>query len=150
MIQLFVRNKPALTFTRVLVLLMLTAPVFFSCEEDDTVTKKPLSNALNKIMPLGASRVEGDRPEFESFRYELWKQLVDGDWDFDYIGTMTDDASYPELPDMPFDPDHEGRGGFTAGDIVAGIHEWLENAGTPDIVLFSSPGGNECIDWFAL
>ncbi|TRX51202.1 hypothetical protein FNH22_24735 [Fulvivirga sp. M361] len=141
MIHLFVRNKSVSTFTRVLALLMFTGLVFFSCGDDDTVTKKPLSNALNKIMPLGASRVEGARPEFESFRYELWKQLVDGDWDFDYIGTMTDDASYPGLSDIAFDPDHEGRGGFTAGEILSGINGWLENAGTPDIVLFSSPGG---------
>ncbi len=47
-------------------------------------------------MPLGASKVKGARPNFESYLYNLWKKLVDGAWDFDFIGTMTDPASYPE------------------------------------------------------
>ena len=43
-----------------------------SCgDDDDGVANKPPSASLNKIMPLGASRVEGARPEYESYRYEL-------------------------------------------------------------------------------
>ena len=96
-------------------------------------------------MPLGASRVEGARPGYESFRYELWKLLVDGAWDFDYIGTMDDPAEYPSYANMDFDDDHEGRGGWTSGEILGGIDEWLAEAGAPDIVLFSSPGGNDAL-----
>lgn len=106
---------------------------------------KPRSTSLNKILPLGASRVEGDRPEFESFRFELWKLLVKGGWEFDYIGTMTDPASYPDYSNMRFDADHEGRGGWTSGQILSGIREWLDANGAPDIVLFSSPGGNDAL-----
>lgn len=96
-------------------------------------------------MPLGASRVEGARPFYESFRYELWKLLQAGDWEFDYVGTQTDDASYPTFQGQTFDPDHEGRGGWTSGEILEGIEGWLSTTGAPDIVLFSSPGGNDAL-----
>ena len=39
------------------------------------------STSKNKILPLGASRVEGARPDFESYRYELWKLLEEGGWE---------------------------------------------------------------------
>ncbi|NJK82714.1 MAG: hypothetical protein HC892_11625 [Saprospiraceae bacterium] len=100
-------------------------------------------------MPLGASRVEGASPAFESFRYELWKSLVAGGWDFDYIGTRTDKFSYEGIPDLPFDPDHEGRGGWTSGEILKGIGSWIRAVGAPDIVLFSSPGGNDILNGLA-
>ncbi|MDW3192497.1 MAG: GDSL-type esterase/lipase family protein [Cytophagales bacterium] len=114
------------------------------CSEEET--SKPVSDSINKIMPLGASRVEGDRPEYESFRFELWLLLTDGNWDFDYMGTRTDGGSYPAIRDKPsFDRNHEGRGGWTSGDILEGIDGWLAETGAPDIVLFSSPGGNDAL-----
>ena len=116
------------------------------CGDDDQTDGKPPNTSLNKIMALGASRVEGARPEFESFRYELWQQLVANEWDFDYIGTQTDEASYDDLNGEPFDRDHEGRGGWTSGEILAGLEGWLDAVGTPDIVLFSSPGGNDLLN----
>lgn len=100
-------------------------------------------SSINHIMALGASRVEGDRPEFESYRYELWKRLVDGGWNFDLIGTQCDLASYPSHSGLSFDFNHEGRGGYTSGQILEGIEGWLDSAGAPDIVLLSSPGGND-------
>ncbi|GAB5410434.1 MAG: hypothetical protein BalsKO_27990 [Balneolaceae bacterium] len=96
-------------------------------------------------MPLGASRVEGARPVFESYRYELWKLLVDGGWEFDFIGTKKDDFPYEDYAELSFDNDHEGRSGFTSVQILAEIEEWIEIAGAPDIVLFSSPGGNDIL-----
>lgn len=108
--------------------------------------QKPLSNSINKIMPLGASRVEGDRPEFESYRYELWKELIKNGWTFDFIGTRSDEASYPTFNGKGFDSDHEGRGGWTSGQILKGLGGWLRLTGPPDIVLFSSPGGNDALE----
>ena len=139
-------QRPTSLFATLLLVLLLSS--FSGCKDDDGSASecKPTSTSINIIMPLGASRVEGDRPEFESFRYELWKQLVDGGWDFDYIGSRTDLASYPDYAGLSFDPDHEGRGGWTSGQILDGLNEWLENVGTPDIVLFSSPGGNDMLN----
>ena len=110
--------------------------------EDDQVSP---SDSINKIMPLGASRVEGARPVFESYRYELWKQLVDGGWEFDYIGTRDDKSSYPNYASQSVDNDHAGRGGGTSGQILDGLPGWIDHTGAPDIVLFSSPGGNDAL-----
>ena len=103
------------------------------------------NNAQFKILPLGASRVEGARPVFESYRYELWKQLVDGGHSFDLLGSNTDEANYPNYANQVFDRDHSGYSGFTSGQILANLNAWLNEVGTPDIVLLSSPGGNDAL-----
>jgi lysophospholipase L1-like esterase len=127
----------------ILGILLLT---FNACNKDDDTTLKPQSTSINKILPLGASRVEGERPEYESFRYELWQDLIDGGWTFDFIGTQSDNASYPTYSGNNFDVDHEGRGGWTSGQILDGLNAWLNETGAPDIVLFSSPGGNDALE----
>lgn len=96
-------------------------------------------------MPLGASRVAGFHPYFESFRYELWKDLIDGNWRVDFVGTQTDDADYETYKTYCFDNNHEGRSGWTSSQINSGIELWLSQTETPDIVLFSSPGGNDAL-----
>ena len=135
------KDNQILTFLTLMLTLFLTG----CSESGDPLPEITPSTSINKIMPLGASRVEGARPVYESFRYELWKQLVAGGWDFDYIGTMKDDASYPDFQDLSFDADHEGRGGWTSGQILEGIGGWLSATGAPDIVLFSSPAGNDAL-----
>lgn len=99
-----------------------------------------------KIMPLGASRTEGDRPVFESHRYELWKNMLDNGWTFDYVGNEYDNASHPTHLGQAFDEDHEGHGGFTSGDLLAGVNKWIVLTGAPDIVFFSAPGGNDALE----
>jgi lysophospholipase L1-like esterase len=102
------------------------------------------NNSINKILPLGASRVQGNRPNYESFRYELWKLLKD-QYTFDFIGAERDEASYP---DASFDRDHAGIGGQTSGQILDRLKTSLSETGSPDIVLFSSPGGNDALGEF--
>ena len=118
--------------------------IFASCSKESA--PKPQSNSINKILNLGASRVEGGRPEYESYRYELWKKLVDNNLTFDFIGTQTDEATYPMFNNMIFDPDHEGVGGWTSADIFEEVENWLNLTGPPDFVLFSSPGGNDALE----
>ena len=124
--------------------------IFYACSNDDIfVTEtntKPISTSKNKILPLGASRVEGARPDYESYRYELWKILKQNNRTFDFIGTQSDESSYDNFENQSFDVDHEGRGGWTSGQIVAGLVDWLRETGSPDIVLFSSPGGNDILN----
>lgn len=113
--------------------------------EDDGSPEFTPSEIAIKVMPLGASRVEGARPNFESYRYELWKLMIAANWDIDLVGTMEEEASYPSFNGFGFDNDHEGRGGWTSGEILSGISEWLNAVATPDIVLISSPGGNDAL-----
>lgn len=48
-----------------------------------------------------------------SYRYALWKNLVDGKDAFDLIGSMNknygSDNTYPDYMGRSFDKDHEGR-----------------------------------------
>ena len=97
-------------------------------------------------MPLGASRVQGLTPLFESYRFELWKDLIDGGWDFDYVGTETETGSYPNYENLSFDPDHQGKMSWTSEKIFEELESILHETGYPDIVLFSSPGGNDILD----
>ena len=128
-----------------ILLITLTVLTLNSCTKESDKDSKPKSSSINKIMPLGASRVEGYRPEYESYRYELWKDLSENGWTFDYIGTQSDEADYPLYNGDEFDIDHEGRGGWTSGQILNELNDWLNDTGSPDIVLFSSPGGNDAL-----
>ncbi len=137
-------KKPAYSkFTHFFILILFSNFFVSSCNSDDD--SKPPSDSINKILPLGASRVEGARPEFESYRYDLWKDLKENDWTFDFVGTQSDEASYPVFNNIDFDSDHEGRGGWTSGQILNGLNAWLNQTGSPDVVLFSSPGGNDIL-----
>ena len=125
-----------------------SALLFIGCETDDTDYSNDQNqpHAVNKIMPLGASRIQGLSPIFESYRYELWKDLVDGGWSFDFIGTEVEIGFYSDYQGIPFDTDHQGKGGWTSGQILEDLAASLEKAGVPDIVLFSSPGGNDLLN----
>lgn len=129
--------------------ILLTLCTLSSCSNnlnDLIVIEDPnLVNARNKILPLGASLVEGARPIFESYRYELWKKMVDAGYSFDFLGSNLDESSYPNYSGQSFDRDHSGYSGFTSGQILNNLNSWLQSAGTPDIVLLSSPGGNDAL-----
>tara|TARA_B110000003_G_scaffold263009_1_gene286233 strand:- start:305 stop:1045 length:741 start_codon:yes stop_codon:yes gene_type:complete len=117
-----------------------------SCgDEPIEQTNTNTNTTINKIMALGASRVEGNRPQYESFRYETWKDLIENNYSIDFIGTQNDPGSYPVIENFNFDPDHQGRGGWTSGDILDQLESDLNLAGIPDVVLFSSPGGNDAL-----
>ena len=128
------------------ILTILLLMIFVSCSEEGDLKPKPQSNSINKILNLGASRVEGGRPEYESYRYELWKKLKENNLIFDYIGTQTDESTYPQFNNLIFDCDHEGRGGWTSGDILEELYNWLSQTGPPNFVLFSSPAGNDALE----
>lgn len=100
---------------------------------------------LFNILPLGDSRVEGFRPEYESYRYELWKNLVDNNWNFDFIGPFMDDATYPTFMGQSFDTDHAGVGGFTTEDVLMNLPETLDNTPTASLVLLGI-GGNDLLE----
>ena len=125
--------------------------ILFGCQSEElgqanAAEVENINDIPNKIMPLGASRVQGLTPWFESYRFELWKDLIDGGWDFDYIGTETETGSYPSYENLSFDPDHQGKMSWTSEKIFEELESILYETGYPDIVLFSSPGGNDILD----
>jgi len=125
--------------------------LLFGCQSDEldqgnASEEENTKDIPNKIMPLGASRVQGFSPWFESYRYALWKDLIDGGWNFDFIGTETETGSYPDYEGISFDPDHQGKMSWTSEQIFEELESILHETGYPDIVLFSSPGGNDILD----
>ena len=108
-------------------------------EAGDTVNDS--ENAVYNILPVGDSRVQGDRPDDESYRFELWKLLLDSDISFDFVGTRRDLAEYPSYRSMSFDIDHQGVGGATTSSILAELDEVLKEIDS-DIVLLGI-GGND-------
>ena len=71
--------------------------------------------------------------------------MVDGAFEFDFVGTNKDLWEYESHKNYCFDNEHEGRSGWTAAQINANIDTWLKSVGDVDIVLFSSPGGNDAL-----
>lgn len=122
-----------------------------SSEETELETEACVSSEGKvTIMPLGASRVQGFRPVFESYRYALWKEIINGDWSVDFVGTQKDIALYDSHQNYCFDYDHEGHSGWTSAQVNNQIGNWLNQTETPDIVLFSSPGGNDALQGASL
>lgn len=94
-----------------------------------------------RILPMGDSRVQGNRPDHESYRFELWKLLLDNDITFDFVGTKEDPAEYPIHSGLTFDNEHDGTGGETTQSLLLKIDGILNDVET-DIVLLGI-GGND-------
>ncbi|MBX0334109.1 SGNH/GDSL hydrolase family protein [Pontibacter sp. HSC-14F20] len=90
-----------------------------------------------RIMPLGNSITQGNM-EFVSYRYPLWKKLIDAEVNFEFVGShTTNNGGTPTFLDyngQSFSNRNEGHWGWTTDQILANIAQW---AGTykPDIVL---------------
>ncbi len=120
-----------------------------SCEDDgnpiqDCNPKLPSDTTL-KILPLGDSRVEGGSPEYESYRYSLWRKLMENAWDVDFIGSRKEQAEQAPVQGTCFDNDHEGTGGAITTDILETLMQIGNDYGVPDIVLLGI-GGNDLLD----
>jgi lysophospholipase L1-like esterase len=102
--------------------------------------------AVINIAPYGNSITQAASNQ-QSYRYPLWKKLVDANISFDFVGTMnTNNGGNPTRADYKgkkFDPDHEGHWGWRADEILNSMGTWLTKY-TPDMVLFHI-GSNDCI-----
>ncbi len=80
-----------------------------------------------RILPLGDSITHAEINR-ASYRYPLWKRLIDAGVKFDFVGSMntqTDryskgDTPQPDYKGLQFDKDHEGHFGWEASDLVKG------------------------------
>lgn len=114
-------------------------------------------------MTLGNSITQGGETH-PSYRYELWKLLIDADLDFEFVGSLDTnwhlnapdtehgaDVASPVIGEsykgQTFTNKHEGHWGWTTQDILNGmgnptnykkdkgkLSEWLKGY-TPDVVL---------------
>ncbi|HIH03579.1 MAG TPA: hypothetical protein HA263_06945 [Methanoregulaceae archaeon] len=75
-----------------------------------------------KIMPLGDSITKGsvmttEQAKHPTYRYWLWNDLKKSDYDVDFVGSW----KMPNFPNLSFDQDNEGHGGYTSDEILHGV-----------------------------
>jgi len=93
------------------------------------VASAPAKTPPIRIMPLGDSNTEGFGVP-GGYRSPLQQSLLTAGYNADFVGTLSSNAATM----MP-DPDHQGLGGFTIGQIDANIAGWLSSVTTPDVIL---------------
>lgn len=93
-----------------------------------------------RIAPIGDSITQGrggSDPTY-SYRYPLWKILIDAGVDFDFVGSLkvgfNGSPNWAPYNGIPFDLDHEGHWGWRADAIRDSLPSWLAGY-TPDIAL---------------
>ncbi|HEY5749433.1 MAG TPA: GDSL-type esterase/lipase family protein [Chryseolinea sp.] len=91
-----------------------------------------------RIMPLGNSITQGNVSNM-SYRYTLWKMLIDDNIAFDFVGSQStnyqgNNPGYADYKGKTFDRDSEGHWGFRADELAAGLPVWLTGK-MPDIAL---------------
>ncbi len=120
--------------------------------EDESVTPSSpsgtdaIAESQIAILALGDSRVEGARPFFESYRYELWKNLISANYDINFIGPFEDEASYPPFMGLDFDDEHAGIGGDTTEDVLSRLNQALNSSSRPPDVVILGIGGNDILN----
>lgn len=87
------------------------------------------------IMALGDSITQSNATHL-SYRYPLWKKLLDSDVNFDLVGrnnsNLNGNPDWPEYLGKSFDQDHEGYWGHLVAEVLA----WLNiSTDSPDVVL---------------
>lgn len=97
-----------------------------------------------KILPLGDSITCASKYKV-SYRYPLWKQLIDAGKPIKYIGSQTEKGNggrkWNAYKNIPFPAANEGHSGWRADQILnglengeKGLNSWLANY-KPDIAL---------------
>ncbi|HHP7242539.1 MAG TPA: SGNH/GDSL hydrolase family protein [Cyclobacteriaceae bacterium] len=123
--------------------------VLISCEEDEDSTAQndndSLSDSQLAVLTLGDSRVDGASPDYESYRYELWKNMVLAGYEVNMIGPFDDEWSHPEFMGMTFDDDHAGIGGNTTEQVIGRLDQALNSANRPPDIVILGIGGNDLL-----
>ncbi|NOZ11117.1 MAG: cellulose-binding protein [Gammaproteobacteria bacterium] len=88
-------------------------------------------------MILGNSITQAQTSQ-QSFRYPLWKKLIDANIAFDYVGSMSKHrgSGNPPQPDykgQKFDKDHEGHFAWQADEIIIGRSTNYGDSGTGNL-----------------
>jgi len=81
------------------------------------------------------SSEENDTQSFASYRYALWRGLLDNQVEFNFVGTQLDTYRYPPYQGRRFDNQHEGIGAIDTDGVLANLDNVLSNIELPDLVL---------------
>ncbi len=118
--------------------LLPMAAVWVSPVYPDSFSEAEFSRPV-RILPLGDSITQA-YPD-TSYRYPLWRRLLDHGVEVDFLGTRSDSRNLAS-PDRPenykgraYDGDHEGHWGWTADEVLAYLDQWLPQYDRPDIAL---------------
>jgi hypothetical protein len=107
-----------------------------ACTGSDQAQSSHQSNGI-KILPLGDSITQSDARHL-SYRYPLWKMLVDTNIPFDFVGSENGhfwgSPGWPDYRGKAFDPDHEGHWGWKTDQVLDNLDSWLQGY-TVDIAL---------------
>lgn len=125
---------------------LLVAISVCACGDDGPVAPEVVGENETAVLPLGDSRVQGARPEFESYRYELWKNLIEAEYEVNLIGPLEDPADYPEFLGRAFDRNHGGIGGDRTTDVLDRLDLTLAAATVPPDVVLLGIGGNDLLE----
>ncbi len=121
--------------------LPLAAAVLVSC-----MAMVPLQAARPHIACIGDSITQSNS-SYKSYRYSLWKKLIDNGVPFDFVGSLSSNFGgspvWPTYLGKSFDPNHEGHWGWRTDEILANLPTWLGSY-TPDIALIHL-GSNDII-----
>lgn len=136
--------KPIFSFLTIMVLGLC---MVHCSEEDEPIpaNNDDLTADQTAIMAIGDSRVDGFRPNFESYRYELWKNLVTAGYTINFIGPFQDEGAYPTFMGKAFDDEHGGIGGDTSDGVLSRLTQTLNSASRPPDVVILGIGGNDLI-----
>ncbi|MBD2102616.1 GDSL-type esterase/lipase family protein [Leptolyngbya sp. FACHB-261] len=94
------------------------------------ITRQRLQNSPSnplKIMPLGDSNTRGKDADIAGYRDDLWNLLLGDGFSLDFVGSQSRGP-------VNTDPDHEGHGGWTIGEITGSVNGWL-NTYQPNVAL---------------
>lgn len=109
-----------------------------TAENESESNQDPVSSVTPvKIMAIGDSITQAASGQ-KSYRYALWKKLVDSGTAFDMTGSLQGnfkgDPDWPDYKLLAFDRDHEGHWGWRVDEVLAEIDTWLKQ-NTPDVAL---------------
>ncbi len=126
--------------------LIIISLAFISSCSADTNVKNTQNKSPIKILPLGDSITCASKYKL-SYRYPLWKHLVDAGKQVEFIGSQIEKGNggrknWDNYKGLPFTPANEGHSGWRADQILNGLENgkekgldtWLSSY-NPDIAL---------------
>jgi lysophospholipase L1-like esterase len=117
----------------------------------------PATAAPVKIVCIGDSITQGrkgggaNKPT-QSWRYPLWKKLVDLGATVDFVGSLAGgfegDPEWPDYKGKTFDREHEGHWGWTTKGVREKLPEWIKGY-SPDValILLGTNDPNPKLNW---